>query len=58
MNQDVRHIVTSALLLSLFGIAGAGLVAFIFLQTEERIEENIRAQLLKSLKLGRNPNLS
>lgn len=49
MNQDIRHIITSALLLALFGIAGAGIVAFVFASTEERIEANIRAQLLRSL---------
>lgn len=49
MNQDIRHIITSALLLALFGIAGAGIVAFVFANTEERIEANIRAQLLRSL---------
>ncbi len=49
MNQDIRHIITSALLLALFGIAGAGIVALVFANTEERIEANIRAQLLSSL---------
>jgi electron transport complex protein RnfG len=49
MRIDFRHIVTSALLLGLFGIAGAGIVAAVFESTEERIEANIRAQLLKSL---------
>jgi electron transport complex protein RnfG len=49
MSHDIRHIVTSALLLALFGVAGAGLVALVFDNTEERIEANIRAQLLKSL---------
>jgi len=49
MSQDIRHIITSALLLALFGVAGAGLVALVFDNTEERIEANIRAQLLKSL---------
>ena len=46
---DFRHILTSALLLGLFGVAGAGLVAAVFDSTEERIEANIRAHLLKSL---------
>lgn len=49
MRIDFRHIVTSALLLGLFGIAGAGIVAAVFESTEERIEANIRAHLLKSL---------
>jgi Na+-translocating ferredoxin:NAD+ oxidoreductase subunit G len=49
MSHDLRHIITSALLLALFGVAGAGLVALVFDNTEERIEANIRAQLLKSL---------
>ena len=46
---DFRHILTSSLLLGLFGVAGAGLVAAVFDSTEERIEANIRAHLLKSL---------
>jgi electron transport complex protein RnfG len=49
MSHDIRHVITSALLLALFGVAGAGLVALVFDNTEERIEANIRAQLLKSL---------
>jgi electron transport complex protein RnfG len=49
MHIDFRHILTSALLLGLFGIAGAGLVAAVYDGTEERIEANIRAHLLKSL---------
>ncbi len=45
----LKKIVTSALLLALFGLAGATLVAFTYNATAERIEANHREALLKRL---------
>jgi electron transport complex protein RnfG len=49
VNHDIRHILTSTILLAAFGIIGAGIVALVFDNTEERIADNIRLHLLKSL---------
>ncbi|RMG60442.1 MAG: electron transport complex subunit RsxG [Gammaproteobacteria bacterium] len=45
----MRHVLTSTVLLALFGIAGAGSVAVVHELTKERIAANIRATMLKSL---------
>jgi len=43
-------ILVAALLLALFGVAGSGLVAFTHEQTKERIAQNERLALLRSLQ--------
>jgi len=46
----IKHpVMLSGLILALFAVAGTGLVAFTHLQTADRIAENERAALLRSL---------
>jgi len=47
--MSYRPVLISAIFLFLFAIIGTGLVAYIFESTEERIAENQRRALLKSL---------
>jgi electron transport complex protein RnfG len=46
---DIRDIVGSGLLLALFGIVGTGIVAVVNEATQERIAQNERAAVLRSL---------
>ncbi len=48
-NKMVKKVLTSALLLALFGLTGATLVAFTYSITAERIEANHREAMLKRL---------
>lgn len=45
----LRHLLASTILLTLFGISGAGLVAFVHSTTDERIAANERQALLAQL---------
>ena len=49
MSPMMRHVLTSTVLLALFGIAGAGSVAVVHELTKDRIAANIRATMLRSL---------
>lgn len=48
--MNSRHILIASVLLALYAVAGAGLVAFTYEQTAERIAANERAALLASLR--------
>ena len=47
----IRHpVMTAGLLLAMFAVAGSGLVSFTYQQTQERIAENERMEMLRSLQ--------
>ncbi|PKM10680.1 MAG: electron transport complex subunit RsxG [Gammaproteobacteria bacterium HGW-Gammaproteobacteria-3] len=50
MNETVKKTVTAAKILGLFSLLGLGLVALTFNQTKEKISQNERDALLKSLR--------
>lgn len=52
-----RHMLRSALLLGVFGVAGAGLVAFTFFGTKDEIATQERAYMLRSLHAVINPEM-
>lgn len=47
--HTVRNMLISAILLGLFAISGTGIVAYTFDKTKQRIAENERAMIVKSL---------
>lgn len=50
MNETLRKTLTAAKILGLFSVLGLGLVAFTFHQTQEKISQNERDALLRSLR--------
>ncbi|MGR9045018.1 MAG: electron transport complex subunit RsxG [Gammaproteobacteria bacterium] len=50
MNETLQKTLTAAKILGLFSILGLGLVAFTFSQTQDKISQNERDALLRSLR--------
>lgn len=50
MKLIIKKVLTAAAILGFFSLAGTGLVTLSFYETEDRIEENERAALLRSLR--------
>ena len=50
MNETFRKTLTAAKILGMFSVLGLGLVAFTFQQTQEKISQNERDALLRSLR--------